>query len=452
MRRYSRAERERAIELYDKCHNVKRVAAELNISRPRVIYSWLYNRYKEPRRTSMHIPEYKVHPDNPKLKALYRCFEMGEPVILVAEEMNISRSKIYRWRISYLRRGYTSLMSKQEKKPANQSEMEKEIADLRKQLAEVQFQLDVMNETFKVLKKDQGVNPKTLTNQEKTAVIDALKDKYKLSCLLKMFQLKKSSYFYQESIKNRTDSYSELRKKIGVLFKENHERYGYRRIHTLLKRDGIIVSEKIVRRLMSEEKLIVKNKRRRKYNSYLGEITPAVPNLLNRNFHASAPNEKWLTDITEFAIENKKVYLSPVIDCFDGMVVTWAIGTRPDSELVNTMLEKAITTLKHGEKPIVHSDRGNHYRWPGWIHLMEDNGLVRSMSKKGCSPDNSACEGFFGRLKNEMFYNRNWNKTTLAEFIKTLDDYIVWYNKERIKNTLGGMSPIEYRQSLGLQV
>ena len=104
----------------------------------------------------MQIPEYKVHPDNPKLKALYRCFEMGEPVILVAEEMNINRSKIYRWRISYLRRGYTSLMSKQEKKPASQSEMEKEIADLRKQLAEVQFQLDVMNETFKVLKKDQA--------------------------------------------------------------------------------------------------------------------------------------------------------------------------------------------------------------------------------------------------------------------------------------------------------
>ena len=154
----------------DKCHNVKRVAAELNISRPRVIYSWLYNRYKEPRRTSMHIPEYKVHPDNPKLKALYRCFEMGEPVILVAEEMNINRSQIYRWRISYLQRGYTSLMSKQEKKPASQSEMEKEIADLRKQLAEVQFQLDVMNETFKVLKKDQGVNPKTLTNQEKRSL------------------------------------------------------------------------------------------------------------------------------------------------------------------------------------------------------------------------------------------------------------------------------------------
>ena len=445
MRRYSRAERERAIELYDKCHNVKRVAAELNISRPRVIYSWLYNRYKEPRRTSMHIPEYKVHPDNPKLKALYRCFEMGEPVILVAEEMNINRSQIYRWRISYLQRGYTSLMSKQEKKPASQSEMEKEIADLRKQLAEVQFQLDVMNETFKVLKKDQGVNPKTLTNQERVGNSHTITTQI----------LVEHEFVERHSLDQHTTGRirnMRRRKKIGVLFKENHERYGYRRIHTLLKRDGIIVSEKIVRRLMSEEKLIVKNKRRRKYNSYLGEITPAVPNLLNRNFHASAPNEKWLTDITEFAIENKKVYLSPVIDCFDGMVVTWAIGTRPDSELVNTMLEKAITTLKHGEKPIVHSDRGNHYRWPGWIHLMEDNGLVRSMSKKGCSPDNSACEGFFGRLKNEMFYNRNWNKTTLAEFIKTLDDYIVWYNKERIKNTLGGMSPIEYRQSLGLQV
>lgn len=448
---YSRAEKERALELYDKCHNVQRVIEKLGYPGRKTLYTWICNRSKKPK-NYLRVPEYELYPENSRLEALYRCFEQGEPVQSVANEMHVNRTTIFKWRDKYLRRGYIAFMDRTSKKSADDSEMKKEIADLKKQLAEVQFQLDVMNETFKVLKKGQGVNPKTLTNQEKTAVIDALKGKYKLSCLLKMFQLKKSSYFYQESIKNRPDPYSELKDQITELFKANHERYGYRRIHTLLKRSGITISEKIVRRLMSEEMLVAKRKCKRKYNSYLGEITPAVPNLLERDFHASAPNEKWLTDITEFALDDSKVYLSPIVDCFDGMLVTWEIGTSPNSELVNTMLENAIATLKDNEKPIVHSDRGSHYRWPHWIELMEDNKLIRSMSKKGCSPDNSACEGFFGRLKNEMFYNRSWKNVTVAEFIQILNDYLVWYNTKRIKNTLGGMSPVEYRQSLGLQV
>ena len=112
-----------------------------------------------------------------------------------------------------------------------------------------------------------------------------------------------------------------------------------------------------------------------------------------------------------------KVYLSPIIDCFDGMPVSWSIGTSPGSELVNSMLDKAIETLKPGETSIIHSDRGAHYRWPEWIKKTKDASLIRSMSKKGFSPDNSACERFFGRIKNEMFYDRDWSKVTQAEFI-----------------------------------
>ena len=128
---------------------------------------------------------------------------------------------------------------------------------------------------------------------------------------------------------------------------------------------------------------------------------------MKRNFHASKPNQKWLTDITEFIIPSGKIYLSPIIDCFDGMVVSWTIGRSPSAELVNTMLDIAISKLKPEERPIVHSDRGSHYRWPGWIKRMKNAKLKRSMSKKGYSPDNSACEGFFGRLKNEMFYGHD---------------------------------------------
>ncbi len=134
------------------------------------------------------------------------------------------------------------------------------------------------------------------------------------------------------------------------------------------------------------------------------------------------------------------------------MVISWTIGTSPDAELVNTMLDAAIETLRDGEHPILHTDRGSHYRWPGWISRMDNAGLVRSMSRKGCTPDNAACEGFFGRLKNEMFYCRSWEGASIDQFIDELESYLRWYNENRIKISLGAMSPAAYRRSLGLAI
>lgn len=126
-----------------------------------------------------------------------------------------------------------------------------------------------------------------------------------------------------------------------------------------------------------------------------------------------------------------------MIDCFDGLVINWTIGTSPNANLVNTMLDAAIETVANShDRPVVHSDRGAHYRWPGWLSRMHDATLIRSMSRKGCSPDNSACEGFFGRLKTELFYPRNWRATTIEQFIQVVDSYIRWYNEKRIK--IGG--------------
>lgn len=139
-----------------------------------------------------------------------------------------------------------------------------------------------------------------------------------------------------------------------------------------------------------------------------------------------------------------------MIDCFDGKVVSWSIGTRPDAQLVNSMLDGAIKTLTEGDSPVVHSDRGSHYRWPGWLQRIDAAGLVRSMSRKGCSPDNAACEGFFGRLKNEMYYCRNWAGTTVEAFMNELNSYIQWYNERRIKLSLQAMSPVDYRRRLGI--
>lgn len=283
-------------------------------------------------------------------------------------------------------------------------------------------------------------------------MIDALKNKYSLPQLCAKFDIPKSSYSYQKLALKAEDKYKNIRVRVAVLFHENRDSFGYRKIYMLLQKEGSIVSEKVIRRIMKEENLTVKQKRSRKYNSYKGEITPAVDNLIARDFHAEKPNQKWLTDITEFSIKAGKVYLSPIIDCFDGMPVKWTIGTSPDAHLVNTMLTEAIATLQADEKPIVHSDRGCHYRWPEWIKLMSEAGLTRSMSKKACSPDNAACEGFFGHLKTEMFYGHNWDDYSIEDFIREVDDYMNWYCTDRIKSTLGGLSPLDYRRSIGVGV
>lgn len=409
-------------------------------------------------------PEYYDVPDQKhwrqapwelKNSVIKRCFIDGEPVKLVAEEIGYTPSLIYKWIREYREKGHFSSMKKTTANidvyPSNINSAE-DIKTLKAQMTDMQMEIDILKETINVLKKDPGVDQTALTNREKAVIIGALKNKYSLPMLCGKLGLAKSSYYYQKKAIQAEDKYFEFRKRIKQLFHDNRDIFGYRKIYMLLRREGTIVSEKVVRRIMREEALIVKQRHKHKYNSYKGEITPAVENVIDRDFHADKPNQKWLTDITEFSIKAGKVYLSPLIDCLDGMPVSWTIGTSPNSGLVNTMLKNAIATLSPEEKPIVHSDRGCHYRWPGWIEIMDNAGLIRSMSKKGCSPDNSACEGFFGHLKTEMFYGHNWDHYSIEEFIQAIDEYIHWYCKDRIKSTLGGLSPLDYRRSMGMAV
>lgn len=203
--------------------------------------------------------------------------------------------------------------------------------------------------------------------------------------------------------------------------------------------------------MKEEEGIIAKRFCKRKYSSCKGEISEAPENLVKRDFHADDPNRSWLIDITEFAIPVGKIYLSPIIDCSDEMCTAWSQSTSSDAELVNSALGAAASSLHEEEHPIGYSDWGCHYRWPGWIERCERHGITHSMSKKGCSPVNSAMEGFLGRLKVEFFYGRDWSGWAVEEFMDALDEYIHWYNEKRIKLSLAGMSPIQYRRSLGLQ-
>ena len=374
----------------------------------------------------------------------------------LGDKHSVGRRTNYKHNGVLLAKEYPIIMLKLEDKlhegkpPEGTEALLVEIELLKKQIRKLKIEKELMGELSIILKKNPGVDPNKLTNKVKATLIDALRNKYTLKELLKYVDIPKSSYHYHHKISLIPEKHEGLKLRIIALFAENHRRYGYRRINDALQKGGIRVSEKIVRRIMSTLKLVVFGKKKRKFSSYLGEIAPAADNLINRDFHADAPNTKWLTDITEFTIPAGKVYLSPIVDCYDGFITSWSIGTRPDAALVNSMLDRAIDNLQENERPIVHSDRGCHYRWPGWLSRMDNAGLVRSMSKKGCSPDNSACEGFFGRLKVEMFYYRSWVAVSLNEFMNILDEYLIWYNEKRIKMSLGGMSPLVFRRSKGL--
>lgn len=371
----------------------------------------------------------------------------------VAGKLDVDRVTLYNWKNQLLGREAPASMKREKPSPAttDSQELERQVETLRRDIRNLQLEHDLLKKANDLRKKDLGVDLQLLSNREKTMLVDALKEEYGLTVLLDRLGLARSSYFYHRSPMRIADKYAEVRCTITEIFESSYRSYGYRRIQASLTRQQVFVSEKVVQRLMKQESLHAARPKRRTYRSYIGEISPAPENIINRDFHAAAPNEKWLTDISEFQIPAGKVYLSPMIDCFDGMVVSWSIGTSPDAKLVNTMLDAAIETVAEGaEKPIVHSDRGGHYRWPGWLSRVAKASLIRSMSRKACSPDNAACEGFFGRLKTEMFYPRDWRSATIAQFIEELDAYIRWYNEKRIKISLGYLSPIEYREGLGL--
>ncbi len=370
----------------------------------------------------------------------------------VAQKVGVSRQTLYNWHSRLLGEKTPDDMSKN-KNPTPRRQRDTlcaELAELEQRVQKLRLEHDILNKANELLKKDQGINPLLLTNQEKTQLVDALRIRHPLKQILSELRLARSTYFYHRMRRAIPDKYASVRSLIAEIYHNNYGCYGYRRIDGVLRRDGVRISEKVVRRLMAQEGLVVQRIRRRRFSAYAGESCPAAENLLNRNFQANAPNTKWLTDLTEIHIPAGKLYISPIIDCFDGLVVSWTIGTRPDARLVNTMLDNAIDTLRPHERPIIHTDRGAHYRWPQWLRRVQEARLIRSMSRKGCSPDNAACEGFFGRLKTELFHPRNWQQVPLDECMRQIDTYIRWYNETRIKLSLGRRSPVEYRQALGL--
>ena len=289
-------------------------------------------------------------------------------------------------------------------------ELDADVERQRREKRELDIEIAIRKGVIELLGKEPGAVPENLTNREKAILVKQTSEKLGVTAgrLLPMVGIARSTYHYQIKAMDRPDKDAWLLPLVEEAFENSKRRYGYKRIHLELKGMGVRVSAKRVMRLTAGHGLAPLFRSAKRYGSYKGELTKAPANLVNRDFHAERPNMLWVTDLTEFSIPAGKACLSPVIDCYDGLPVAWTIGTSPNAALANGMPADACSTLGDGEKPIIHSDCGCHYRWPEWICICRDNNLTRSMSAKGCSPDNAAAEGFFGRLKQEFFHKRSF--------------------------------------------
>ncbi|UFH49776.1 IS3 family transposase [Pseudomonas sp. KNUC1026] len=293
----------------------------------------------------------------------------------------------------------------------------------------------------------RGESEATRTRAEKTRIVSELRSQFPLDNLLSLIGLSRSTYYYQLKAMAAPDKHAPLKALIQSIQTQHKGRYGYRWIEAALGNEGHVVNGKRVRRLMAELglKCTVRPKR---YKSFRGEPGRIAENILERQFDTDRPNCKWVTDVTEFKVNGERLYLSPVLDLFNGEIVAYQVDTSPHYALVGRMLDKALAKLPEGICPLMHSDQGWQYQYYRYRHRLAERGLTQSMSRRGNCLDNAAMESFFGTLKSEMYYRQRFTST--AELAAAIDEYIHYYNHDRIKMKLGGLSPVAYRTQVAM--
>lgn len=233
---------------------------------------------------------------------------------------------------------------------------------------------------------------------------------------------------------------------IKLIYEANKGRYGVRRIYHELLNRGHIINHKKVQRLM--KKMELKGKRpKEKYHSYKGKIGKIADNIINRNFTASGPDQKWTTDVSQFNLPFGKCYLSPILDMYTNEIIAYDLSLHPNYEQITNMLNKAFEAHPNMNGLIFHSDQGWQYQMKRYAASLKDRGIIQSMSRKGNCYDNSVMETFFGRMKNEMFYGYQREYRTFEQFSEAVREYIHYYNYERIQKKTKWMSPVKYRET-----
>ncbi len=265
--------------------------------------------------------------------------------------------------------------------------------------------------------------------------------------MLKIVGIPESTYHYQIKHLKREDPDKEWKKLITKLFYKHKKRYGYRRIHLKLQGKGYVINHKKVRRIMQELGLkCVKFTRKSRYKSYKGTVGKVAKNNLNRRFNTSIPLQKIVTDITEFkCTSDKKLYLSPILDLYNGEIISYGISSRPTLDFVLSPLNQVIEIInkKAEYRATIHSDQGWHYQHKKWVKTLNENKIFQSMSRKATCADNATMENFFGIMKQEMYHGEAL--LSYNELKKEIEEYIYYYNNDRIKEKLTGLSPVQYR-------
>ncbi len=260
--------------------------------------------------------------------------------------------------------------------------------------------------------------------------------------LLAVAGLPRSTFYYHSQARSAQAKHAPLIAQIQAVYQTHRGCYGYRRITLALRHLGWVVNHKSVLRQMRQLGLhgVVRPK---KYRAHLGTISHIAPNHLARDFTAAQPNAKWVTDLTEFQIRGEKLYLSPVMDLYNGEIIAYQMARHPRLELVVSMVKQALRRLGPEDRPLLHSDQGWHYQTPAYQRVLREHHVTQSMSRRANCWDNAAMESFFARLKTECVYPDKF--TSLDDLAQRLAQYIHYYNHDRIKLKLNGLSPVQYR-------
>ena len=411
--------------------------------------------------------------DEYKFNAINRVLVNGEPIKTVAVDLGLSTSSILnQWIKSYIENGY-NVVTKKKGRPSTrdkEKEVSRRVGEGERTPSRAAIEEDRRS---RILKKIVCLNSRGRKEEKEqlTKVVTELRQELKCSLdfILETINsndslphLPRSDYYYWKNQIDPDIKNSDLMDAITSIYANNHKRYGYRRITLQLKNEGWSVNHKTVKRLMSKLNLYGITPRA-KYKSYKGDFNGTVDNKLLykrvdtkrhrteyiRDFSTSGVNEKWATDVSEFHIAAGKLYLSPIMDLHTKEIVSYNISRNPGFAQTTDMLNKAFSRFPDLSNLIFHSDQGWQYQMARYHMMLRERGITQSMSRKGNCLDNSPMENFFGKMKNEMFYGHEYEFETLEQLQKAMEEYIDYYNNERIQVKLKGLTPCQARnQSL----
>ncbi|ATV57567.1 IS3 family transposase [Fusobacterium pseudoperiodonticum] len=388
-----------------------------------------------------------------KLQTINRILINNESINSVAIDIGLASNGIlHNWLSKFKENEYNVVEKKKGRKPKSMTKLKKNNKvlsekDKIKLLEDEIIYLKAENEYFK--KIESSSSRKGAKREEKVRVIAELRAKYPFKMLLKIAGISRSVYYYYIDKKDIDEKNKDIIEKIKEIYYVNKGRYGYRRVTLELKNQGLNINHKKVQRLMKKFNLQSIVRKKRKYSSYKGQIGKIADNHIKRNFEATAPNQKWFTDVTEFNLRGEKLYLSPILDAYGRYIVSYDISHSANLEQINHMLNLAFKENENYENLIFHSDQGWQYQHYSYQKKLKEKKITQSMSRKGNSLDNGLMECFFGLLKSEMFYDQEEKYKTLEELKEAIEDYIYYYNNKRIKEKLKGLTPASYRsQSL----